>query len=180
MEPIGSRMGWLDLLAVRGTLKSLLQHHSSKASILQPSAFFMVQFSHPYMTTGKTIALIIMTVEGPNLYPTRWKRKFMMWKLLSSWGTPCWLIPGLWDWKGCLVGNQVINLVPPYICIHAKGICTDLVAFVWLVLKENYPSRKVRMMVIKKCTLQGLPCWSSGKISMLPIQGAEVWSMSGN
>ena len=51
------RMDWLELLAVQGTLKSLLQHHSSKASILQPSAFFMVQFSHPYMTTGKTIAL---------------------------------------------------------------------------------------------------------------------------
>ena len=50
------RMDWLDLLAVQGTLKSLLQHHSSKASILQPSAFFMVQLSHPYMTTGKTIA----------------------------------------------------------------------------------------------------------------------------
>ena len=50
-------MDWLDLLAVQGTLKSLLQHHSSKASILQRSAFFIVQFSHPYMTTGKTIAL---------------------------------------------------------------------------------------------------------------------------
>ena len=48
---------WLDLLAVQGTFKSLLQHHSSKASILQHSAFFMVQLSHPYMTTGKTIAL---------------------------------------------------------------------------------------------------------------------------
>ena len=50
------RMDWLDLLAVQGTLKSLLQHHSSKASILQRSAFFMVQLSHPYLTTGKTIA----------------------------------------------------------------------------------------------------------------------------
>ena len=50
------RMDWLDLLAVQGTLKSLLQHHSSKASILQYSAFFIVQLSHPYMTTGKTIA----------------------------------------------------------------------------------------------------------------------------
>ena len=50
-------MDWLDLLAVQGTLKSLLQHHSSKASILQPSAFFVVQLSHPYMTTGKNIAL---------------------------------------------------------------------------------------------------------------------------
>ena len=55
--PISFRMDWLDLLAVQGTLKSLLQHHSSKASILQHSAFFIVQLSHPYMTTGKAIAL---------------------------------------------------------------------------------------------------------------------------
>ena len=54
---ISFRIDWLDLLAVQGTLKSLLQHHSSKASILQRSAFFIVQLSHPYMTTGKTIAL---------------------------------------------------------------------------------------------------------------------------
>ena len=58
------RMNWLDLLAVQGTLKSLLQHHSSKASILQCSAFFMVQLSHPYMTPGKTIALIRWTFVG--------------------------------------------------------------------------------------------------------------------
>ena len=55
---ISFKMDWLDLLAVQGTLKSLLQYHSSKASILQHSAFFMVQLSHPYMTTGKTIALL--------------------------------------------------------------------------------------------------------------------------
>ena len=55
---ISFRMDWFDLLGVQGTLKSLLQHHSSKASILQRSAFFTVQLSHPYMTTGKTIALI--------------------------------------------------------------------------------------------------------------------------
>jgi len=54
---ISFRIDWFDLLAVQGTLKSLLQHHSSKASILQRSAFFMIQLSHPYMTTGKTIAL---------------------------------------------------------------------------------------------------------------------------
>ena len=58
------RMNWLDLLAVQGTLKSLLQHHSSKASILQLSAFFTVQLSHPYMTTGKTIALTRRTFVG--------------------------------------------------------------------------------------------------------------------
>jgi len=54
---VSFRMDWSDLLAVQGTLKSLLQHHSSKASVLQCSAFFRVQLSHPYMTTGKTIAL---------------------------------------------------------------------------------------------------------------------------
>ena len=61
---ISSRMDWLDLLAVQGTLKSLLQRHTSKASILQCSAFFIVQLSHPYMTTGKTIALTRRTFVG--------------------------------------------------------------------------------------------------------------------
>ena len=61
---ISFRMDWLDLLAVQGTLKSLLQHHSSKASILLHSAFFTVQLSHPYMTTGKTIALTRRTFVG--------------------------------------------------------------------------------------------------------------------
>ena len=61
---ISFRMDWLDLLAVQGTLKSLFQHHSPKASILQCSAFFIVQFSHPYMTTGKTITLTRLTFVG--------------------------------------------------------------------------------------------------------------------
>ena len=61
---ISFRMDWLDLLAIEGTLKSLLHHHSSKASILQRSAFFMVQLSHPYMTTGKTVALTRQTFVG--------------------------------------------------------------------------------------------------------------------
>ena len=61
---ISFRMDWLDLLAVQGTLKSLLQHHSSKASILRCSALFTVQLSHPYMTTGKTIALTRQTFVG--------------------------------------------------------------------------------------------------------------------
>ena len=61
---ISFRLDWLDLLAVQGTLKSLLQHHSSKASILWHSAFFIVQLSHPYMTTGKTVALTRWTLVG--------------------------------------------------------------------------------------------------------------------
>ena len=63
-ELISFRMDWLDLLAVQGTLKSLLQHHSSEASILRHSAFLTVQLSHPYMTTGKTIALMRRTFVG--------------------------------------------------------------------------------------------------------------------
>ena len=70
------RIDWLDLLAVQGTLKSLLQHHSSKASILRCSAFFTVQISHPYMTTGKTIALTRQTFVG--------KMKSLLFNMLSS------------------------------------------------------------------------------------------------
>jgi len=69
------RMDWLDLLSVQGTLKSLLQHHSSKASILQCSAVFIVQLSHPYMTTGKTIALTRRTFVG--------KVMFLLFNMLS-------------------------------------------------------------------------------------------------
>ena len=66
---ISLRIDWLDLLAVQGTLKSLLQHHGLKASILQHSAFFMVQLSHPYMSTRKTIALKIQTFVGKVMSP---------------------------------------------------------------------------------------------------------------
>ena len=72
---ISFRMNWLDLLAVQGTLKSLLQHHSSKASIFWCSAFFTVQLSHPYMTTGKTIALTRRTFVG--------KVMFLLFNMLS-------------------------------------------------------------------------------------------------
>ena len=76
-ELISFRMDWLDLLAVQGTLKSLLQHHSSKASILRCSAFFMVQISHTYMTTGKTIALTRWTFVG--------KVMSLFFNILSRW-----------------------------------------------------------------------------------------------
>ena len=74
---ISFRMDWLDLLAVQGTLKSLLQHHSSKASILLCSALFIVQLSHPYMTTGKTIALTRQTFAG--------KVMSLLFIMLSRW-----------------------------------------------------------------------------------------------
>ena len=72
---ISFRINWMDLLADQGTLRSLLQYHSSKASVLQPSAFFMVQLSHPYKMTGKTIALTIWTLIG--------KVMFLLFNMLS-------------------------------------------------------------------------------------------------
>ena len=96
---ISFRMDWLDLLAVQGTLKSLLQHYSSKASILWCSAFFTVQLSHPYMTTGKTIALTRWTFTGKVMslllnmlsrfvitFLPRSKRLFILWLQSPSAG----------------------------------------------------------------------------------------------
>ena len=74
---ISFRIDWFDLLAVQGTFKSLFQHHSLKESILQRSAFFIVQLSHPYMTTGKTIALIRQTFVG--------KVMSLLFNMLSRW-----------------------------------------------------------------------------------------------
>ena len=68
---ISFRMDWLDLLAVQGTLKSLLQHHSSKASILQCSAFLIVQLSHPYMSTGKTHLVVPSSAKAHHIHPVK-------------------------------------------------------------------------------------------------------------
>ena len=88
---ISFRMDWLDLLAVQGTLRSLLQHHSSKASFLQCSAFFIVQLSHPYMTTGKTITLTRGTFVGKvrrhGRHGPRTSRPLKVtWRSLYRWG----------------------------------------------------------------------------------------------
>ena len=101
---ISFRMDWLDLLVLQGTLKSLLQHHSSKASILHPSAFFIVQLSHPYMTTGKIIALTRLTFVGKvmclifffNLFIFYWRivalQNFAVFCQTSTWICLCFLI----------------------------------------------------------------------------------------
>ena len=93
------RMDWLDLLAVQGTLKSLLQHHSSKASILRLSAFFIVQLSHPYMTTGKTIALTRQTLVG--------KVMSLLFNMLSRF-----LVTSKWNKKQLIIQDKVSSL--PY------------------------------------------------------------------
>ena len=96
---ISLRMDWLDLLAVQGTLKSLLQHHTSKASILLCSAFFTVQLSYPYMTTGKTIALTRQTFVG--------KAMSLLFNMLSrrrQWHPTPVLLPGKSHGQRSLIG----------------------------------------------------------------------------
>ena len=92
---ISFRMDWLDLLAVQGTLKSLLQHYSSKASIPQHSAFFVVQLSHPYMTTGKTIALTRWTFVG---------------KVMSVFSMLSRLVIAFLPWSNCLLISWLESL----------------------------------------------------------------------
>ena len=125
-------MDWLDLLAVQGTLKSLLQHHSSKASILQRSAFFIVQLSHPYIATGKTIALTRWTFVG--------KIMSLNFNMLSSLvitflpRSKCLLISWLQSPSAVILEPQKIKFasvstVYPSICHEVMGL--DAMIFVF-------------------------------------------------
>ena len=122
---ISSRMNWLDLLAVQGTLKSLLQHHSSKASILQCSAFFTVQLSHPYMTTGKTISLTRRTFVGKvmsllwNMLP----RLVITFLLRSKHLLILWLqSPSAVIMEPKKIKSLTVSIVSPSICHEVMGI----------------------------------------------------------
>ena len=121
---ISFRMDWLDLLAVQGTLKSLLQHHSPKASILLCSAFFIVQLSHPYMTTGKTIALTRWTFVG--------KVMSLLFNMLSRLVTTflprnkCLLISWLQSPSAVIlepkkIKSATVSTVSPSICHEVMG-----------------------------------------------------------
>jgi len=153
-------MDWLDLLAVQGTLKILLQHHSSKASTLWRSAFFIVQFSHPFMTTGKTIALTRWTFVGKvmsalldsnmlsncvytdQVFPRLKDLKGRLWKGLSWWErSRTWVVmKRIWIWSiGCLsfwtdsVTVCVYNVcVCVCVCMSISG-CLDY--FEWVKYK---------------------------------------------
>ena len=118
------RMDWLDLLAVQGTLWSLLQHHSSKASVLLHSAFFIVQFSYPYMTTGKTIALIRWTLVG--------KVMSLLFNMLSGWvitflpRSKCLLISWMKSrsevvLESAQIKSATVSTVSPSICHQMMG-----------------------------------------------------------
>ena len=129
---ISFRMDWFDLLAVQGTLKNLLQHHSSKASILWHTAFFMVQLSHPHMTTGKTIALIRWTFVG--------KVMSLLFNMLSKLAiaflprSKCLLISWLQSPSAVIlepkkIKSVTISIVSPSICHEVMGL--DALIFIF-------------------------------------------------
>ena len=125
-------MDWLDLLAVQGTLKSLLQHHSSKASILQRSAFFMVQVLHPYMTTGKIRALTRQTFVDKvmSLVFNRLSRLVIAFLLRSKFLLISWLQsppPVILEPKK--IKSVTVSIVSPSICHEVMG--PDAVIFVF-------------------------------------------------
>ena len=140
---ISFRMDWLDLLAVQGTLKSLPQHHSSKASILQCSAFFIVQLSHPYNTTGKTIALTRWTFVGkvlsllfnilPRLVITFLPRSK---HLLISWLQS----PSAVILEPPKIKSVTVSIISPSICHEVMEPDAMILVFWMLSFKPPFPS----------------------------------------
>ena len=121
---ISFRMDWLDLLTVQGTLKSLLQHHSSKASILQRSAFFIVQLSHPYKTTGKTIALTRWIFAGKvmSLLLNMLSRLVITFLPRSKHLLISWLkSPSAGIWEPPKVKSLTVSIASPSICHEVMG-----------------------------------------------------------
>ena len=143
---ISFRMDWFDLLAVQGTLKSLLQHHSSKASILQCSAFFIVQLSYPYMTTGKTIALTRRTFVG--------KVMSLLFNMLSRLvitflpRSKCLLIswlqsPSAVIWGPRKIKSATISTVSPSICPEVMRPDALILVF-WMLSFRHYSCSKIQ------------------------------------
>ena len=138
---ISFRMDWLDLLAVQGTLKSLLRHHSSKASILQHSAFFVVQLSHPYVTTGKTITLMRRTFVGKVMY--------LLFNMLSRLvitflpRSKCFLISWLQSPSAVILEPRkikwaTVSTVSPSICHEVMGPDGMILVFWMLSFKPTF------------------------------------------
>ena len=138
---ISFRIDWLDLLAVQGTLKSLLQHHSSKASILQCSVFFMVQLSHPYMTTEETVTLTRWTFVSKVMsllfnmlsrlvitFLPRSKRLWISW--LQS--------PSAVILKPKKIKSVTVSIFAPYICHEVMGLDAMILAF-WMLSNRRGP-----------------------------------------
>ena len=140
-ELISFRMDWLDLLSVQGTLKSLLQHHSSKASIFQGSAFFIVQFLHPFMTTRKTTALTRWTFVGKIIsllfnMQSRFVIAFLPRNkcLLISWLQS----PSAVILKSKKMKSVTVSIVSPSICHEVMGLDATIFAFGMLSFKPAF------------------------------------------
>ena len=157
---ISFKMDWLDLLAVQGTLKSLLQHHTSKASILRCSAFFTVQLSHPYITTRKTIALTRRTFVGKVMsllfnmlsslvitFPPRSKC------LLISW----WSYNMLWFWSPKKVKSVTVSTVSPSICHECWDRCHDLCFWMLSFNKLGVTAISIKYFIRLKLLNHDLP-----------------------
>ena len=132
---ISFRMDWLDLLAVQGTLKSLLQHHSSKASILLHSVFFIVQLSHPYRTTGKTIALTKWTFAGKviSLLFNMLSRLVIIFLPRSKWLLISWLqSPSVEILEPKKIKSDTVCIVSPSICHQVMGLDAMILVF-WIL-----------------------------------------------
>ena len=138
---VSFRMDWLDLLAVQGTLKSLLQHHSSKASIFQCSAFFMVQLSHPHMTTGKSIALARRTFVG--------KVMSLLFNRLSRFVILFFHWPSIfyfhgcnhhlqWFWSPLKIDSLTVTIVSLFICHEVMGLDARILVFCTLSFKPTF------------------------------------------
>ena len=124
---ISFRMDWLDLLAVQGTLKSLLHHHSSKASVLQHSVFFIVQLLHPYMTTGKSIALTRWTFVGKvmSLLFNMLSRLVITFLPINKRLFISWLqSPSALIWELKKIKSATVSTVSPSFCHEVIGPCT--------------------------------------------------------
>ena len=138
---ISFRMDWLDLLAVQGTLKSLLQHHSSKASILWRSAFFMVQLSHPYMTTGKTIALTRQTFDDKvmSLLFNMLSRLFIAFLQRSKHLLISWLqSPSAVILEPPKIKSATVSTVSSSICHEVAGLNAMILVFWILSFKPTF------------------------------------------
>ena len=172
-ELISFRLDWLDLLAVKGTLNSLLQHHSSKASILQCSAFFIVQLSDPYMTTGKTIVLTRLTLFGKvmSLLFNMLSRLAMAFLPKSKHLLISWLqSPSAVILEPKIIKSVTVSIVSPSICHEVMGLDASILLFWMLSFKPTfshssftfkttmrYNFMPVRMAVIQKSISN--KCW---------------------
>ena len=138
---ISFRMDWLELLAVQGTLKSLLQHHSSKASILRCPALFIVQLSHPYMTTGKTIALIIWTFVSKvmSLLFNMLSRLLIAFLPRSKHLLISWLqSPSAVILEPKKIEPVTVSIVSPSICYEVMGLDARILVFCMLSFKPMF------------------------------------------